>query len=106
MTNLLQGTTPKIPFNFADTGFDVSDFDEAELTVSSGALTVTHTLSEMTADTTNNRLSYQFGEKETLQFYDKANAYYQLYVKIDNEVYGTKKAMCNIFQKLKGSVMD
>lgn len=106
MTTMLQGTTPKINFDFTNSGLSVSDIDAAELTIDSAGKTVTHVLSDMTVNTSDNTLSYQFTEAETLLLNDKYDAFYQLFIKIDSEVYGTKKKPCNIFQKLKGSVMS
>lgn len=106
MKTMLQGTTPTIIFGFDNTGFTVSQVAKAELTLSSLGNTYTHTLSEMTVNTSNNTLSYNLTEAETLALNDKFDAYYQLYVKIGDQIYGTKRTQCNIFQKIKGSVMD
>ena len=103
MNSILQGTTPVLTFDFTNSGLSVADFDEAELTVTSKNETFTHTLSEMTV--AGNKLSYQFTEAETLTLSDVTNAYYQLYVKIDGEIYGTRKALCNIFTDIKGEAM-
>lgn len=105
MNAMLQGTTPKLTFDFTNAGITVGDLDAAELTVTSKAVKITKTLSQMTVDTANNKLSYTFTEGETLQLSDTADAWYQLYVKVDAEIYGTKKTPVNIFQKIKGEAM-
>ena len=105
MKAILQGTTPTIVFNFANTGLDVSDLTAAELTVTSQTYKLTKTKSQMTVDTGNNKLSYHFTEAETLALSYVSNAYYQLYVEIDGEIYGTQKTLCDIFQDIKGGAM-
>ncbi len=105
MTQLLQGTTPKITFDLSNTGFTVSQITAAELTVESREYKLTLTLSDMTTDTANNKLSYQFTEVQTLKLNDNTTAYYQLYIKVGTEIYGTKKARCTVFEDIKGSVM-
>lgn len=105
MNNMLQGTTPTIVFNFANSGLNVSDIDKAELTVLSRTYKLTKNLAAMTADTVNNKLSYHFTEAETLALNSVSNAYYQLYVEIDGEIYGTQKALCGVFEDIKGGAM-
>lgn len=106
MKTMLQGTTPTVVFGFSNSGLSVSDVSKAELTISSVNKQFTHTKGEMVVNTSNNTLAYTFTEEETLMLNDKYDAYYQLYVKIGGQIYGTKKTPCNIFQKVKGSVMD
>lgn len=105
MTSMLQGTTPTLTFDFSDSGLTVSSLTAAELTISSKTYKVTHDISEMTVDSANNKLSYQFTEAETLQLDPNCNAYYQLYVEVSGEIYGTKKTACIISQKIKGEAM-
>lgn len=105
MNNLLQGTTPTITFDFSDSGLTVSSATKAELTVTSGNVTVTHALADMTVDSVNNTLSYHFTEAETLTFNSNYDAFYQIYVEVGGEIYGTIKAPCGIFQDIKGEAM-
>ena len=105
MNSILQGTTPTLSFDFADAGFTVGDIDAAELTISSLATKITHPLTDMTVDSANNKLSYSFTEAETLQLSATGDAWYQLYVRVDSEIYGTRKTPCNVFQKIKGEAM-
>lgn len=105
MNSILQGTTPTITFNFADSGLSVGNLTAAELTVTSKAVKLTKTLSQMTVDSANNKLSYGFTEEETLQLSDTADAWYQLFVEVSGEIYGTIKTKCDIFQKIKGEAM-
>lgn len=105
MNNMLQGTTPTIIFNFANSGLTVSSIDAAELTIVSRNYKITKILTDMTKDTTNNKLSYHFTEAETLALNNVSNAYYQLYVEIDGEIYGTQKALCGVFEDIKGGAM-
>lgn len=104
MKSILQGTTPSITFHFANSGLSVSDIDEAELTITSKGEAITHTLNEMAV--AGNDLTYHFTEDETLRLNDVTNAYYQLYVKIGGEIYGTIKALCNVHTDIKGRAMD
>ena len=106
MKSILQGTTPTIVFNFENSGLAVADIDAAELTITSKNEKITHALSDMTVDTTNNKLSYHFTEAETLKLNAVTNAYYQLYINIDGEIYGTVKALCGIYVDIKGTVMS
>lgn len=105
MYNILQGTTPSFVIDFTDTGLDVSDITKAELTITSGSTIQTYTLSEMTADTSENTLTYQFTEDETLALESKYTNYWQLYVYISGEIYGTVKQAFKLHDKLKGEAM-
>lgn len=105
MNAMLQGTTPKLSFDFTNAGFTVGDLDAAELTITSKAVKITKTLSQMTVDTANNKLSYGFTEDETLRLSDTSDAWYQLYVKVDIEIYGTKKKPIDILKDIKGEAM-
>ena len=104
--NVLQGTTPILRMNFADTGLSVANFDAAELTLKSRTKIVTKTLSDMTADTTNNKLSYHFTEDETLAFPYGSALTWQLFVRVGSERYGTQEATISIDKKTKGAKMD
>lgn len=105
MNAMLQGTTPKLTFDFTNAGITVGDLDAAELTITSKAVKITKTLSQMTVDTANNKLSYGFAEDETLRLSDTSDAWYQLYVKVDSEIYGTKKKPIDILKDIKGEAM-
>ena len=106
MEKLLQGTTPYLTISFEDTGLDVSDFSEAELTLKSGTAKVTKELSAMSVDTENNTLAYHFTETDTLSLSTTAAVYWQIYVKIGAEIFGTRAERVRIFDKIKGTVME
>lgn len=105
MNSVLQGTTPKLTFNLENATFTVSQITGAELTITSKIYSVTHDLSDMVVDSANNRLSYTFTEDETLNLNKDYATYYQLYVKVGSEIYGTIKTPVNVFQKIKGEAM-
>lgn len=105
MNSILQGTTPTIIFDFSDSGLTVGSLTAAELTVVSKATKLTKTLSQMTVDSANNKLSYGFTEDETLKLSFTTDAWYQLYVKVGTEIYGTVKLPCDILQDIKGEAM-
>ena len=103
---ILQGTTPLFVIPFANTGISVSDFDKAELTLTSKGQKVTHYLDEMVADAEENTLSYHFSEEETLALQKNESMMWQIFVKIDSEVYGTDSARIPVKGKDKGAVME
>lgn len=102
---ILQGTTPLFVIPFDGTGISVSNFDEAELTLTQKGQKVTHYLNEMIADTEENTLSYHFTETETLALQKGEAMSWQIYVKIGTEVYGTDSARITVKGKDKGAVM-
>lgn len=103
---ILQGTTPVLTIPFEGTNLNVANFDAAELTLKSRTKVVTKTITDMTADTTNNKLSYHFTEAETLAFPYDSQVTWQLFVRIGSEKYGTKEAVFSIERKTKGAAMD
>lgn len=105
MHSILQGTTPTFNFNFADSGLSVGDLTAAELTITSRAMKLTKALSAMTVDTANNKLSYAFTEEETLELDHVQDAWYQLFVKVGSQIYGTKKKRLDIHEDIKGEAM-
>lgn len=105
MDELLQGTTPYLLMGFDGTGLDVADITAAELTIASGRQKFTKALADMTADTSENTLSYHFTESETLLLSTTAAVSWQLFVSVDGEIYGTKAERLAIFEKKKGEAM-
>lgn len=106
MDTILQGTTPYLVIDFAETGLAVTDFTAAELTVKSGTEKRTYALDAMDVDGAENTLTYHFSEEDTLAFSATAAVYWQIYVKVDDEVFGTKEEQVKIFPKSKGAVMS
>jgi hypothetical protein len=106
MDTILQGTTPYLVIDFADTGLDVADFDAAELTVTSGSEKRTYDLDDMDVDAVENTLTYHFSEGDTLALSATAAVFWQIYVKVDDEVFGTRPEQVKIFTKMKGEAMS
>ncbi len=106
METLLQGTTPYLVIDFTDTGLDVSDFSAAELTLKSNITKRTYGLSAMIADAQANTLTYHFTEADTLALTATAPVYWQIYVKVGVEIFGTEAEQVQIFKKEKGAAME
>lgn len=105
MENLLQGTTPYLVIDFAETGLDVSDFSAAELTLKTNINKRTYDLSAMVVDSEENTLTYHFSEADTLALSATAPAYWQIYVKVGAEIFGTEAEQLKILKKEKGAAM-
>lgn len=105
MDNLLQGTTPYLVIDFTDTGLDVSDFSAAELTLKTNISKRTYDLSAMVVDSEANTLTYHFTETDTLALSATAPAYWQIYVKVGVEIFGTESEQLKILKKEKGAAM-
>lgn len=105
MDNLLQGTTPYLVIDFTDTGLDVSDFSAAELTLKTNINKRTYDLSKMSLDSEENTLTYHFSEADTLALSATAPAYWQIYVKVGAEIFGTESEQLKILKKEKGAAM-
>ena len=101
MENLLQGTTPYLVIDFAETGLDVSDFSAAELTLKTNINKRTYDLSAMVVDSEENTLTYHFSEADTLALSATAPAYWQIYVKVGAEIFGTEAEQLKILKKEK-----
>ena len=105
MASILQGTTPVLEIPFSDSGFSVTDISEAQLTFRISGSVYTHTLSELEVDESGETLLYHFGERETMAFAAGETLTWQLYVKVNGEVYGTKESALGIIEKIKGAIM-
>lgn len=97
MAEILQGTTPSLEIQIAESDFSVSDVTKLELTIANGSSVAIHDLTEVAVDADENTITYTFTEEETLALKANDMLWYQLRFGFqDGSIVGTKKASLRV----------
>lgn len=104
--NILQGTTPTLTITVDTDDFNVSDVTELELAIKNGSTLNLYGLSDVTLDSTENTIAYQFTEAETLALDPKNNLVYQLrFMFSDGSIVGTNALSIRVSKLYSTAVM-
>lgn len=97
MASILQGTTPSLEIQIAESDFSVSDVTKLELTIANGSSVAIHDLTEVAVDADENTFTYSFTQAETLALSPSDMLYYQLRFGFqDGSIVGTRKASIRV----------
>lgn len=104
MNELLQGTTSKLVITIPDP-ITVADIINVELTFEHvGTKKIVH-IDGVTLDTEENTVMYRFTERETLDMDPKQPLYWQLRIKTQDGICGTKKESIDVKDLLSEEAM-
>lgn len=107
MSAILQGTTPSLEIRISTDDFLISDVTKLELVFSNMGNTVTHGLSDVTVNATNNSIVYNFTEAETLALSPTACLYWQArFGFADGSIVGTQKDSIAVSDLISEAVME
>lgn len=97
MAEILQGTTPSLEIQIAESDFLVTDVTKLELTIANGSSVAIHDLTEVAVDADENSFTYSFSQAETLALKANDMLWYQLRFGFqDGSIVGTKKASLRV----------
>lgn len=97
MAEILQGTTPSLEIQIAESDFSVEDVTKLELTIANGSSVAIHDLTEVAVDAYENSFTYSFSQAETLALKANDMLWYQLRFGFqDGSIVGTKKASLRV----------
>lgn len=107
MSAILQGTTPSLEIKISSSDFAVDEVTKLELVFSNVGNVVTHGLTDVTVNTTENSFIYQFTEAETLALSPTSCLYWQARFGFsDGSIVGTRKEAINVSDLISEAVME
>lgn len=104
MNGILQGTTPKLVISIPD-NVPLSSVNAIELMlVHKGAQTIVD-MTGVTVDTEANTITYQFTEAQTLALDPRGTIVWQLRLKSDTNIVGTRPGTIRIYDLISEEAM-
>ena len=104
MNGILQGTTPHLEITIPDT-CPLSAVNAIELTIKHKDQVTKYGMSDVTVDTTNNKITYVFSETQTLALDPKAPVIWQLRLKTSGGILGTAEQEIRVYDLISEDVM-
>lgn len=107
MSAILQGTTPSLEIKIDPQDFAITDVTKLELVFSNAGNAVAHGLSDVVVNSTNNSITYNFSEAETLALSPTSCLYWQArFGFADGSIVGTQKDSISVSDLISEAVME
>lgn len=96
MATATRGTNTSIVFNFTGLDVSVSDITNCVMTVKQDSKITEYSMSELTLDTTNDKVEYMFSQAETLSFLPDKTIRFELHFIANNMRYKSKEYVVRV----------